>query len=417
MKALWVINSPIGTAAEKLGYSATDSGKWIKSTEQKIKAAIPELEIVYVVMGNISRTVCDEKDKITVIELGKEIKKTRGKKTASVEIQVWKKLISEVKPELIHIWGTEYSNFLDVINAFDDIPCIVTVQGVMSAISKYVSGNISFGEIIKEGPLALPSAIKYYLEIRNKRKQADIEKEIIAKSDCLLVDNDWVRYFCNSVSNGLNYCYFPLPVSGEYASVKWDINNIRKNTLFSVAASSDMKGLHMLLKAVSMVKKDIPDIILKIPGGDFITHYSSVKKPVYRRYIESFIKRYQLAENVQFVGKLTSGEMAEEFSKCNVFVMPSKIENQSSTLREAMYVGCPCISAFVGATGELYNGSSLLMYRYEEYEVLAGMIKDLLLNEKKALEVAKCGKEYIASKYPIDDSLEECVSLYKKYMK
>ena len=79
MKALWILNSPIGTAAGALGYPFASSGTWVRATEEQLKASLPELEIHYAVLGSHDRTVYDEKSNCTVYEL--DLPKSREKRT------------------------------------------------------------------------------------------------------------------------------------------------------------------------------------------------------------------------------------------------------------------------------------------------------------------------------------------------
>ena len=59
---------------------------------------------------------------------------------------------------------------------------------------------------------------------------------------------------------------------------------------------------------------------------------------------------------------------AQEMETANVFVMPSSIENHSSTLIEAMIVGVPCVASDVGGISELItHGKTGFLYRFEEY--------------------------------------------------
>ena len=67
--------------------------------------------------------------------------------------------------------------------------------------------------------------------------------------------------------------------------------------------------------------------------------------------------------------------MAEYLKKCHVYVMPSMIENHSSSLIEAMIVGTPCVTSMVGGTASLINnGENGFMYNSLEYMSLAGYI-------------------------------------------
>jgi glycosyltransferase involved in cell wall biosynthesis len=95
--------------------------------------------------------------------------------------------------------------------------------------------------------------------------------------------------------------------------------------------------------------------------------------------------------------------------------MPSKAENISTSLREAMWVGCPCVTALVGAVPELaHHGKTALCYRYEEYEVLAYEIMKLLNDPELANILAHNGHNLIQERYPMTQPLSGCADWYEK---
>ena len=90
-----------------------------------------------------------------------------------------------------------------------------------------------------------------------------------------------------------------------------------------------------------------------------------------------------LKENVSYTGRLTADELAEKMAEANCFAMCSAIENHSSTLKEAMTVGTPCVASYVGGVSEYAeNEKNCLLYRYEDYEVLAQNICRIFEDKK-----------------------------------
>lgn len=73
----------------------------------------------------------------------------------------------------------------------------------------------------------------------------------------------------------------------------------------------------------------------------------------YLAYLDKMIDQADLRDNIEFCGRLDQVQMARQMLDAKAFVMSSCIENHSSTLREAMYLGMPCISALAGSVYEL----------------------------------------------------------------
>ncbi len=415
MRVLWVLNSPIGTAAKILGYSFAASGTWIAAAEKRLKEDVPDLIVDYAVMGYCDRVVEDETLNCKVYEIN--IKQCRGKKTSRKDYKKWTHVISQDQPDIIHIWGTEFSNFVDVIEASGNIPVAVTIQGVVTSLAKYCDSDVPYSELMKgHGLSAFPAYLRSKQKMREMKRQSIYEKKIVSQADAILYDNEWTAAYCNTIAPGKAQVYFPLAINEAFSSIAWNYDTCEKDTLFTIAPSSSMKGAHILLKALSVVKKLRPNVKLYIPGSipsgnGFMT---KIKVPPYFRYLKKLVNRLGLGQNVEFCGKLSSQEMAEHLAKANVFVMPSKAENISTSLREAMHVGCPCITSLVGAVPELaVHGYNALCYRYEEYEILAFEILKLLGDPELSKRISGNGNKTICEKYPIDQTLSECADWYR----
>ena len=118
-----------------------------------------------------------------------------------------------------------------------------------------------------------------------------------------------------------------------------------------------------------------------------------LKQNGFERLITKMIKELDLSENVTYTGTLVADEMAERMSKVNCFTVCSSIENHSSTMKEAMTVGAPCISSYVGGVPEYaINGENSLLYRFEDYEVLAQNICKLFEDKKLRTKLSQAAK-------------------------
>ena len=146
----------------------------------------------------------------------------------------------------------------------------------------------------------------------------------------------------------------------------------------------------MMLKAVSLLKVKYPDVKLYIPGTKMVCSGSFtdiLRKRGYTKYIEKLIKKLGIENNIVWLGSLPQEELVKQYLKANVFVLCSSIENHSSSLKEAMIVGLPCVASAVGGIPEyVRHGESGFLFRFEEYDILALYIEkvfnDIDLAEK-----------------------------------
>ena len=406
MKALWILNSPIGTAASVLGYPGAASGTWIRATEEKLKEQMPQLQIDYAVLGYRDRTVVSEDGNCTVYEVA--VPQCRGKRRPASDITKWKTVIDAEAPALIHIWGTEFTNGLDVLDACGDIPVAVTIQGVIASIAKYVRSDVPFKELMRGHALvALPAYIRAKQREQNMVNQVPFESEMIRRAQAVCVGNGWEKEYCRFCSKDVNFKHLPLCIDKAFLQKQWDVSQMEAGKIFTIAPSSAMKGAHQVIRALSVVVKQFPNVKLFIPGDLNPGKKALITEPPYFRYLRRLIKELGLEKYVEFCGKLSTEQMAAHMLTANVFVMPSKAENHSTTLREAMNLGCPCVSSIVGCVHEFaVHNENCLLYRYEEYEVLALEMIRVLSDKQFAAEIGEKGREAIKRAYPMEEFTE-----------
>ena len=89
------------------------------------------------------------------------------------------------------------------------------------------------------------------------------------------------------------------------------------------------------------------------------------------------------------------------------------MEAQATSLREAMFVGAPCISSVCGSVLDfMHHGNDSMLYRYDEADVLASEIIYLFNNPDETISIAKNGRENIRKKYRQDTF--NLVDIYNK---
>ena len=117
--------------------------------------------------------------------------------------------------------------------------------------------------------------------------------------------------------------------------------------MFLSQSERTIKGLHLVLKAVTYLKNDFPNIQIRVAGRD-LTKVNSFKDRLkltgYGSYIKKLIKKFDLANNIIFTGTLNESEIIKEFQKAHIFLCPSSIENSPNSLGEAQLIGTPIIA-------------------------------------------------------------------------
>ena len=129
----------------------------------------------------------------------------------------------------------------------------------------------------------------------------------------------------------------------------------------------------MLLKALPLLLRKYPDTKVYVAGGD------PTARPFWRitgygKYLQQLVKKLGVEMHIKFTGSLNEEAMCQRYLKSNVFVCCSAIENSPNSLGEAQLLGMPYVASFVGGVPEIVNYNPDVLYRFEEYEMLADRI-------------------------------------------
>lgn len=402
MKILWVIQAPIGKAGRILENSVSQSGNWIDAAARALIDDNKEDNIDLAIATTASTNQKVKESGITYYGVNGDYR-VMGKLPPKKKANCWRNVITDFKPDIIVMWGTEYSIGWSILNAAGNIPVLFYIQGVIGAISQYKYGLLSKREVSKLCPFEI---WKFYFSDKNQKqmeKQAKIEIEMLKRSSGIIVDNDWCESYYKAFIPNIKVYRHALPIGENFVVDSYNINN-ESHDIFTIAGTGPHKGLHNLLKALSIVIKQYPDTNLYIPGAMSYRKPLFIFQPVYVSYLKKLILELKLEHNVFFCGQLSAKEMAEQIQNCAVYVMPSCIENHSSSLREAMIVGAPCVSSFVGSVGEFVeNGKNGMLYRYEEPYELAHCILTIFNDRDYASKLGKSAT-FLQQKYNMRQS-------------
>lgn len=417
MKILWILHAPLGEISNILNLSQAQSGTWINGAMNALLEVDQDIQLKILTSANIPETRRKTVGQVEYCCLHAGTC-TRGKSMLKKAVRIFVDEIRRIKPDLIHVWGTEYSLGYDLSKEIRDIPIVYRIQGAINAISKYPNGHLSVRKMKKE--LSFFDGLKakkYEKDARFMEKHADMELKMIAKSAAIFSDNEWALMQYHMRMPQIPVYYDCLPIRKEFFEKRWEPDQTTAHSLFCLAGRTAYKGLHQVIEALALLKQEFPDILLRIPGSVASRKPRWLFEPTYITYLKKLIQKYGLENNVEFLGKLSSEEMADYMCKSQVFVMPSVIENESATLREAMALGMPIVSSFAGDIYEtVVHRETGMLYRYEEYELLAYHIKTLFLDPDLAVQLGQNASEFIRNRYADFHYGKNLCEIYQKVL-
>lgn len=413
MKVLWIVNMLLPDAAEHLGVKTGLSGTWMINMSREL-ADSGEVELaIACIYGN------EFKD-FTVNNIRYFCIPGNGKTMLFYNedlIKYWDIIEERFCADIVNFHGTEYSHGLSYLRKYKDKKKVLTIQGIIEKTSFNHWGGLKPSVLLKYRTLS--ELLHFNGMIERKilaRKNVKYETEIIKSMQYVTGRTDWDKFYMQAVNPDIKYfrCYYDLREE-FYHATKWSINSVNRNVIYAAGSSQvPMKGGHIVIEALNLVKREIPDVKVvflasKQENGKLIPTSG------YTKYISNLIKKYNLENNVEFVSGQKGDGVIKLMTNSHITVVPSAIENASATLREAMHLGAPCIASFRGGMTELVDdGKDGFLFDYTEYEFLAGRIIQLLKNDELACEFSENAIEKSSYWHNKEKNKNDYIQMYKE---
>jgi glycosyltransferase involved in cell wall biosynthesis len=133
------------------------------------------------------------------------------------------------------------------------------------------------------------------------------------------------------VSNPIDTVVFRPPQPGMKETLKQKFKFSRATMVYAGRFALE-KYIDVLIRALAIVAKDVPEAILALAG-----HGSD------RPRLEALARELSVADKVRFLGTLSKPDLAEAFQAADVFTIASTSETQCMALLQAMNCGLPSV--------------------------------------------------------------------------
>jgi glycosyltransferase involved in cell wall biosynthesis len=172
----------------------------------------------------------------------------------------------------------------------------------------------------------------------------------------------------------------------------------------------EWKGQHVVIEAVSLIKKTHPDIKCLLVGS------SSESDKAYRGRIEKMVTDNGLTENIIFTGYQRN--VADYVNIMDVVIHASVLpEPFGRVLIEAMALSKPLVGSRSGAVPEIIeDGVTGLMFKPGSVEELAAKIHEMLDNRDRAAQMGKAGLQRLNEKFHIKANIAQTQEVYEKLL-
>lgn len=396
MRVLWTVNIPFPPVVKKYNLDSVHYGGWLTSLADVLKNNYLRLGILW------AYTEVQKLEKFNEENVNYYILPSRKppiiSRVHSFEEQIrWCiKVIDDFQPDVIAINGTEY--FYGLVSNQTNIPIIVDLQGIVNEIKKYYFGRLKLHEIIR-----YPWIIKDYWRFCQR---CIIEREIFRRNKIFSGRTLWDESVLREYTTDFIYNHVERVLRPQFYKSQWDISKIQRYVIYSTSKMTTYKGVDILLKALRIIKINIPGIQLKLAGN--------LPNHRFGCYLHTLIRKFGLNENVSFLGQLNANEVAKELCRSHIYVLPSFIENSPNSLAEAQIIGVPCVAAYTGGVPSyVEEGKTGLLFPRGDHAVLAKRVLEIIENDDLAINLSRQARKTAQKRHDPQKIANNCINIYK----
>jgi len=415
MRVLWFTNVPFPDAGPEFGGSETGSGGWLWGLADALR------QHTHVALGVV--TACRDGadlqvEKNGVMHYRVAVPARRfDRVTQSLPDQAFinrcQDIVTSFKPDLIHIHGTEQTYGLLTAEQRVKLPTVVSIQGLLGGYLPYLAGGMKNSELIRcHGVMNLMFRIGILFDVRRWRKRCITEVRILNGNQYFIGRTLWDRAQLRMANRKATYLHCDEVLRPEfYLERSPMIAKHKRPTILATWGSSPFRGTHVLLRALALVRREIPDVELRLPRGQWRSRWFRS----YSTHLDDLIRHLGIRDAVTLLPGLSADQYAGEFQRAHAFVQASIIENSSNTLCEAMIIGTPSVVSYAGGTASLVKDEeTALCYPPGDHAVLAEQLLRLLRDPDLALKLSKNAREVAWKRHGRQQIALRTVEIYEK---
>ena len=260
--------------------------------------------------------------------------------------------------------------------------------------------------------------------------KSDLKKwynSVMVRSDLIIAGSNFIfshikenysKYLSNKkkflvIFRGINTDYFnPKKIKESDKNLlkkKWNITDEKKIILLP-GRLTEWKGQEMFIEAISLLKKNLPELEFKavILGSD-------QGRKIYKKKLIRLVEQHRLSGNVIFVDHLELMPIAYEIS---TVIVSSSIEPEAfgRVSVEAQSMEKPIVASNIGGSNEtIINDKTGFLFKAGDSKNLSEKLKEVLnLSELTLNGIGAEGRKNIIAKFNVEKMCNTTYSEYKK---
>ena len=421
MKILWLINQMMPELSAHLGKTPSVFGGWLVGALGALRDTDYELVICTMTDQNVLAGRYPLESAVYYLVKNGGLQEQQ---------KAFREILEAEKPDLVHIYGTEFMHSWAMAGSSDPEKTLVTVQGALTYYADAVYAGLpeklcrdtlthKFLRRLHKGGESIE------LKKRSFEQRAVFEQKVLRRVKNVNGGSSWGNAVARSINPDCRTFDCGLILRDEfYTDERWSWENCEKHSIYALFSYS-VKGFHKLLDAMPIILHEYPDATIhavanQLPWRNYTGIKAAIQNaaPDYNWLIQKQIERLNLRDHIVFHGYLSAEEVRKRMLKSHVFVSASSIENQSTTLGEAMILGVPSVASCVGAMLEMIDhGEDGFLYPFNEPYLLAESVCRIFAGRDLAEQFSRKGHEHAARTYDRQVNAEKLLDMYDQVLK
>lgn len=316
------------------------------------------------------------------------------------------RVIDDFKPDVIQVFGSEWC--FGLIQEYTNIPVVIHMQGSMPP---YQNAMFPPGYSWKEEHDDIPWwnlrwRHRHSLWRKRNVEVVDREERILRGCKYFMGRTDWDYALSRFYAPDSHYykCWEALRTVFIDGTFKWKPDKSRKKYIIVSTGPSRLKGMDVILKTAKLLKEySGVDFEWRIIGADMM-HLSDHER---KWGIDS------MKNNVKPLGVLDGDAVCQELLGCDLYVLPTYIDNSPNSVCEAMCLGVPVVSTLTGGLPSLIDNhrTGELVPCNDPY-TLAYTLRMLLPDIDKRMQYGKTAREIALQRHNPDGILNMLKNIY-----
>lgn len=415
MKLLWLCNNAPGIVRAHSSGRPASAVNWVDHVLSGLRDRGLTVRILY--RGTGGSGVIDET--CSYASFGEELPYVYRPELEAV----FRQELRTYQPHVIHSWGVEYDHALAMVNAAEAEgmldSTVASIQGLCRFLAEHYTDGIpprdvrhtTFRDLVRKDNMAQQQ--------EKFRLRGELETKSLEKLGHAIGRTSWDRARARELNPEILYHFCNETLRQCFYEGAWSYDSCRKHSVFASSCAYPVKGFHYLLEAMEEVRKVYPDAVITVTGRSYLAGdwKQRLRRGGYEAYLAKLTTQYHLEDAVQFLGDLSAEEMKQAFLDCNIFVLPSTLENSPNSLGEAMLLGVPSVAADVGGVRDmLKDGPEGRIYVPGDTGMLAAQILELFAMEERAAELGRGAREHARVTHDPQKNLEDLLAIYETLM-